>query len=278
MRSPSLRPLTTCAAPADVRQFIPDREYARMREAEDTHWWYRTLRSLVSHELARRIVGGGPPPRVLDAGCGTGGGLGHWTRAVGARCYGIDVSSEALSHTRSRGERLIAQASIHDLPFRDGSVDAVVCLDVLCREGVEEERALAEIRRVLLPGGLLILNAPAFETLRGEHDRAVRTRRRFTRGELDRLLHVNGFLVTRVSYWNALLFPVVWVVRRLRSGRHLDSPSSDIGHVPAVLNAALRVVLTLEQNAFRVVGLPFGTSVLAVARSAERDLTTYRAR
>lgn len=251
---------------------MPDREYARMREAEDTHWWYRTLRSLVSHELTRRIVRGGPPPRVLDAGCGTGGGLGHWTRAVGARCYGIDVSSEALSHTRARGERLIAQASIHDLPFRDGSLDAVVCLDVLCREGVEEERALAEIRRVLLPGGLLILNAPAFETLRGEHDRAVRTRRRFARGELDRLLQVNGFLVTRVSYWNAFLFPVIWMVRRLRSGRHRDGPSSsDIGHVPAVLNAALRVVLTLERNAVRVVGLPFGTSVLAVARSAESD-------
>lgn len=238
------------------------REYARMRQAEDEHWWYRALRSLVARELARS-TGRGGLPRILDAGCGTGGGLARWTQTLGTPCYGIDLASAALSHCRQRGQRLVAQASVEALPFGRDAFDVVVSLDVLCLEGVDEPAALAEIRRVLRPGGLLVLNVPAFDTLRGEHDRAVRIRRRFVREELADLLRANGFDVGRVSYWNTVLFPAVWLIRRLRRGGR--EATSDLTRLPGALNAALAALLRAEAKLLAVVKLPFGTSVLCVA-------------
>lgn len=240
-------------------------EYARMRQAEDIHWWYRGLRSLVARELTRSSATK-DAPRILDAGCGTGGGLAWWSRVLGTPCYGIDLASEAVLHCRSRGERLVAQASVEALPFRHDSFDIVVSLDVLCLEGVNEERALAEMRRVLRPGGLLVLNLPAFEVLRGEHDFAVRIRRRFARDDLARLLRASGFHLARVSYWNTILFLAVWLVRSLRRGR--GPATSDLGRLPAALNSALGALLHVERKLLAAVDPPFGTSVLCVATKA----------
>lgn len=244
---------------------MSNREYVRMRQAEDGHWWYRALRSLVSRELASRL-GRGTLLRVLDAGCGTGGGLDRWTRTLRVPCHGIDLSSAALAHCRERGQRLVAQASIEALPFGAGVFDAVVSLDVLCLEGVDERGALAELRRVLRPGGLLVLNLPAFAALRGEHDRAVLVRRRFVREELEALLGEGGFEVGRVAYWNTSLFPAVWLVRRLR--RRGAEATSDLAPLPGPLNALLAAVLRVEAKLLPAVRIPFGTSVLCVARKA----------
>lgn len=237
-------------------------EYARMRQAEDEHWWYRALRSLVAREVAH-ASGFGGPPRILDAGCGTGGGLDRWALAVGAPGYGVDLASAALGHCRARGQDGIALASVEALPFGAGTFDAVVSLDVLCLEGLDEARALAEFRRVLRPGGLLVLNLPAFEALRGEHDRAVRIRRRFRSAELADLLRESGFRVGRVRYWNTILFPAVWLIRRLRRGGH--EASSDLAALPGPLNAALAALLAAESRVTAALQPPFGTSVLCVA-------------
>ena len=241
---------------------MPEREYARMRQVEDEHWWYQALRSLVARELARS-AGRHGPLRVLDVGCGTGGGLARWAETMGTPSYGIDLSTAALAHCRGRGERLVAQASAEAMPFGGGAFDVVVSLDVLCLDGVDEARALAEIHRVLRPGGLLVLNLPAFEALRGTHDRAVRIRRRFVREEVAQLVRAAGFGVVRLSYWNTALFPLVWLTRRLRHGG--AEPTSDLAPLPRPLNAGLTALVRAEARLLRRVTSPFGTSVLCVA-------------
>ena len=241
---------------------MPDREYATMRQAEDGHWWYEGLRSLVARELARHLRRG-TALRVLDVGCGTGGGLARWAAATGAPCHGIDLSSSALAHCRARGERLVAQASAEALPFGSGAFDVIVSLDVLCLDGVDEARALAEIHRVLRPGGVLVMNLPAFEALRGAHDRAVRIRHRYVGREVAQLLRAAGFGAVRVSYWNTALFPAVWLTRRLRHGG--AEPTSDLAPLPRPVNAALAALVRAEASLLSRVRLPFGTSVLSVA-------------
>lgn len=241
---------------------MPAREYDVMRRAEERHWWYRALRSLVARELARTVARPAAA-RVLDAGCGTGGGLVRWRVTLGVPCYGIDLAGGALAHCAERGERRVAQAPLEALPFREDTFDAVVSLDVLCLEGVDEPRSLAEIRRVLRPGGSLILNLPAFAGLRGEHDRAVRIRHRYTSQELARLLRASGFAVGRIRYWNTALFPLAWLVRRLRRGS--GEATSDLVPLPGPLNAALAALLRLETTLLARAAPPFGTSVLAVA-------------
>ena len=244
---------------------MPDREYARMRQVEDGHWWYQALRSLVARELARYGTRR-DPVRVLDVGCGTGGGLVRWAATVGAPSCGIDLSTAALAHCRARGERLVAQASAEALPFGSDAFDVVVSLDVLCLDGVDEARALAEIHRVLRPGGVLVMNLPAFEALRGAHDRAVRIRHRFVRREVAALLRAAGFGAARVSYWNTALFPAVWLTRRLRHGG--AEPTSDLAPPPGPVNAALAALVQAEASLLRRVRAPFGTSVLGVAVKA----------
>lgn len=241
---------------------MPGREYDRMREVEDEHWWYRALRSLVARELARAARGRGPQ-RLLDVGCGTGRGLARWREVLGRPSYGIDLSPDALAHCRARGERLLAQASAESLPFAAGAFDLVVSLDVLCLDGVDEARALGEIHRVLRKGGRLVLNLPAFEALRGEHDRAVRIRHRSTTREVAALLRSAGFGEVRARYWNTALFPAVWLTRRLRHGG--SEPTSDLALLPRPVNALLAAVVQAEGRLLARLTPPFGTSVLSVA-------------
>src|SRR5437867_12989424 len=108
-------------------------------------------------------------PRLLDAGCGTGVGLEEFGR-YGWIC-GIDVAGAALAYSRRRDGTLpLIQASLVRLPFASGALDAVLALDVL--EHLDDDgAALREVRRVLRPGGVALLNVPAFASLRSEERR-----------------------------------------------------------------------------------------------------------
>ena len=68
-------------------------------------------------------------------------------------------------------------------------------------------RRWKEIKRVLSPGGHLLLRLPAYDWLRGRHDEAVHTARRFTVKGIKDLLHSTGFTVLHSSYANTILFP-----------------------------------------------------------------------
>jgi SAM-dependent methyltransferase len=97
--------------------------------------------------------------RIVDVGCGDGGGLGRWARARGFDYLGFDISESALAKARSLGlavERIDDAAA---LPLADGSESAVACLEVL-EHLMNPIASAAEIRRVLRPGGLLVATVP----------------------------------------------------------------------------------------------------------------------
>jgi len=91
--------------------------------------------------------------RVLDLGCGPGVQLAE-VNARGCRAMGADVSLCALRRARLAGLRVIA-ARAEALPFRDRSFDGVLCKVVV--PYTEEAEAVAEIARILRPGGCAIL-------------------------------------------------------------------------------------------------------------------------
>ncbi len=107
----------------------------------------------------------------------------------------------------------MACASTVQLPYADDTFDAVASLDVLYIQGVDDAAALRELYRVLRPGGMLLLNLPAWEALRGAHDRAIRTRHRYHRPEVSRLLQEAGYRPEFLSYWNTALLPLVAAMR-----------------------------------------------------------------
>jgi SAM-dependent methyltransferase len=253
--------LALATAPVQNRAVEPD-EYQLMDEAEDGMWWYRALHARVLDALDPDRAGMEP---VLDAGCGTGGFLARLRRAwPGGRAAGLEFKPEAAARARNKAGVPVAVGSVNAIPFADASFGGLVSLDVLCHAAAEPERALAEFRRVLRPGGRLVLNLPAFRWLSSAHDARVHNARRFTAGEARALLAGAGFSGVRARYWNSLLFPLMVAQRKVlaRGPGH----RSDVAPPPPWLNGGLHAVTALERG-LAAAGLPFpaGGSVLATA-------------
>lgn len=236
-------------------------EYARMYEAEERQWWYAGMRAIAralldAHWTAR------PGVRLLDAGCGTGNNLVHLAQR--GRPFGVDLSEEALRFCLTR-RVTVARGSVLALPFRDRSFGLVTSFDVLYHRWVSDDRAaVAELSRVLEPGGLLLVRVPALKMLWGAHDEAVLSRHRYTRGEIEALLRAAGLEVLRASYCNTLLFPLLLARRTL--DRLLGRHGSDVGFLPAPLEWLFGALLRIEARLIPRLALPVGASVTALAR------------
>jgi SAM-dependent methyltransferase len=242
-------------------------QYAIMARREERHWWYVGMRR-VALAVLDRMLDGQRNLRILDAGCGTGGTTLELSRY--GQVVGVDLAWEALEPAGARGLSRLARASIERLPFHAASFDAVTSFEVVYHLGVSSDtRALEEIRRVLKPDGLLLLRVPAHDWLRGEHDRLVHTRHRYSRGEVRRKLEGTGFNIQQLSWANTLLFPPA-VAKRLLERLSAASADGepDLWQPPRVINALFESAVAVEALATaRGLPLPFGLSVLAVARA-----------
>lgn len=244
-------------------------EYKIMYDMEMDYWWYVGLHHLVLHFLGQENHRGGDPLQILDAGCGTGQ-LMKLCHAAGLKPVGLDFSAEALRFSLGRGLESLVQGTISEIPFRNGLFDAVVSLDVVdCLEGDEITHSLGEMHRVLKASGALILNLPAYNSLRSQHDRAQHILHRFNGGELRSLLSEIGFQLQVCTYRNTFLFPIAAVVRLLkrRSVPGPDSLRSDLQPLPNPINKTLTWILSVENTLLKNgLLMPFGLSVFCVAR------------
>ncbi len=221
-------------------------------------WWYRALHRRLMDAL------GETTGRVLDAGCGTGGFLTHLAEArADLRLTGLEWSGAAAARAREKSGVAIVRGSVNALPFAGASFDAAISADVLCHAAVDPEQALAELCRVLRPGGRLILNLPAYAWLTSAHDRQVHNTRRFTATAAATLLRDAGFNRVSTRYWNSLLLPLMVVQRKLLAR---GNSASDVAVFPPWLDATLHGMTQIERRL--PVPLPAGGSVLAVAEKA----------
>ena len=244
-----------------------DRLLEATYRVEQQHFWWKVLRGFV-RPLVAHATAGRQAARILDCGCGTGANLimlGEFGQASG-----FDASFRGLELAHQYGQRRVAQASIARIPFGDAAFDLVTAFDVLYSlSEVEEAAALSEIHRVLKPGGTLIVNVAALRILRGNHSVFGAEVRRSTRRRLRRLISDAGLRVTRLTYSNAILFPLMLAVR---SGQRLmglatpEEAGTDVVLPPAPVNGLLTLLLQVEARALRIVDMPIGSSLLCVAR------------
>jgi SAM-dependent methyltransferase len=231
-------------------------EYDLMDEAEARMWWYRALHARLADAL-RGVTG-----RVLDAGCGTGGLLASLPAMPGATCFGLEYHAPAAARAAAKSGAAVACGSIAALPFAAASFDAAVSADVLCHAGVDPPAALAELARVLRPGGLLVLNMPAYDWLLSAHDRRVHNTRRVTARTLRGWLLAAGYGSVHTEYWNSLLLPLMVVQRKLLAR---GQAASDVAAFPPWLDAMFLAITEVERRL--KLKLPAGGSVLAIARA-----------
>jgi len=229
-------------------------------------WWFAALHT---HLLAAFERAGPPRGGLLDAGCGTGGLLAKIAaRFPGRFAIGLDADRGACARAHAKSARPVCAGSVNTLPFADRSFGAIFSADVLCHGGVDERAALAQFRRVLAADGVLVLSLPAYPWMLSRHDIAVDNVRRYTRSGLDGILRGAGFRIVYLTYWNALLFPLMIVTRKL-----LPAPTeaaSDVKLYPPPLDAVCRALGRVEDKLLRRgLRLPFGGSLLAVAAKEE---------
>jgi SAM-dependent methyltransferase len=237
--------------------------------AERTHFWFRGFRRFVTPWL-EAAARGRTDLTLLDCGCGTGANLALLGRH--GRAFGFDLSMRGLEFARAHGVSRVARASIGAMPWPDATFDVVTSFDVLYGlPDAIEQAAAGELARVLRPGGAALITVAAFESLRGGHGALSHEVRRYTTATLTALLERHGLQVERSSYTHATLFPLLYAVRawqRFRGGGEAEASESEIQVPMAPVNATLSALLALEAAALRVANLPFGSSVICLARKA----------
>jgi SAM-dependent methyltransferase len=244
-----------------------DRLLELTHRAERTHFWFRGFRRFVT-PWVDAAAAGRARLRLLDCGCGTGANLELLARYGTA--FGFDLTALGLGFARAHGRTRVARASIGAIPFPDASFDVVTSFDVLYGLPDDVEHAAArEMARVLVPGGALIVTVAAFESLRGGHGTLSHEVRRYSRRSLTSLIEAAGLRVERISYTHATLFPLVYAVRawqRWRGGGTAAASEAEISVPSPPINALFTGLLVLESWALRVTDMPFGSSVLCLAR------------
>ena len=238
---------------------VPEDYYRRLHEVDTRHWWHLGMRSVAEALLAGRLHGA-----LLDAGCGTGGFL-AWAASTGAftRLCGIDVSAEAVQLARETVPNAELHAAPLDrIPFDDEAFDLVVSLDVL--QHVPDrvvDASLRELRRVLRPGGALLVRTNGDRRVRRVRD----DWRTYDPEALTADLRRAGFAVRRVTYANGV--PSLAAAAR---GRRPEAPTDASCGIPPVEDGAKaavgRALLELEARLVAHGGrIPYGHTLFGLA-------------
>ncbi len=190
--------------------------------------------------------------------------------AFASQVIGLDLSPLALElATMSQPGVCLVRADLNNpLPFREASFDLVTIYNVLYHQWIESEAAiLREVRRILVPGGLVLLTEPAFPSLARGMDVAAMTRRRYLQSDFDALFAEAGIEPLFGNYFTSFGYPLLLAMKKLKDGRRSDSSDVDMRPLSKPVNWALFGAATLEGLAIRAnIKMPFGTTLIKIGR------------
>jgi SAM-dependent methyltransferase len=251
------------------------RHFEAFVKIEDRHFWFlarnRALSAVVEGIVADLASG----YRVLEVGCGDGNTLRMLEQTcVGSRPVGMDLFAEGLLYARRRTDALLVRGRMEQPPF-SVRFHLVGLFDVL--EHLEDDRAVLKLLRALVePGGALILTVPAHQKLWSRFDEEAHHCRRYDPASLEARLIEAGFEVEYLTLFMMALYPLARVGRKVsdwlrrarkRRGRPEGSAVANEIRIRPGINGLLAATLSPERHLMkRRWRLPFGTSILAVAR------------
>ncbi len=263
-------------AEASVRESYDPEFFDHLARVESEHFWFRTRNRVIAslvEQLTKELPDG---YRVLEVGCGTGNVL----RTLEQTCtrgtvVGMDLFAEGLAFARKRTSCPLVCGNV-DQPGFGVPFDLIGAFDVV--EHLSDDlQIFRSMRSMLKPGGVLLLTVPAHQSLWSYFDEAAHHCRRYEPDDLRSKLSQTGFEIEFLSQFMASIYPLLWLVRRIRSVRRKtgspkheeadrDLSLEELRIVP-VLNGLLTFVLTQEARLIKSrFVLPFGSSLIAAAR------------
>lgn len=238
--------------------------YDAFFEAEDNHWWFEGRRRILNSILDQVFPTGGL--QIADVGCGTGG-MARLLNQYGT-VTGVDEAPEAREYCARRGLPVVLTPEEWDQEGK--TFDLVTSFDVV--EHVEDDVAFLEtLKARLSPSGWLLVTVPAYQFMWSVFDEMNHHKRRYTRGRLKQSLAKSGFEVERMSHFNTHLFPGVLIMRMIEKIKPEDPSMTPQQHLEkwfrvGPLNSFFANVFASERHWLRRGDLPFGSSIVALAR------------
>jgi len=258
-----------------VRATYAADQFAPLFATEDRHFWFRSRNRCIASAI-RSLPDFEKIADVLEVGCGTGVVLAELQRVFPqGRVVGMDLFAEGLDFARKRFSGTLIQGDVFHHEF-DRPFDLIGAFDVI-EHLDDDDGILHRFRQQLKPGGYLILTVPAHHYLWSYFDDFAHHRRRYAPAELVRKLSAAGYDMIHATQFMAALYLPLWVKRKLlgerlvsratpEAGRRRAAVESDLKISPFmnwVMGMAVRPEPFLISRGWR---LPFGTSLLAVAR------------
>ncbi|MGA2409575.1 MAG: class I SAM-dependent methyltransferase [Candidatus Binataceae bacterium] len=239
--------------------------YTWMAQVEDRHWWFASRRAIVEHFIDRMNLA--PDAAILEPGCGTGGNFAMLARH--GRVYAMDSEDDSLRFATARRIAQVERGILPDqIPFGSIDFDFILMCDVL--EHLDDDAAaLQGLRARLKPGGWLLMTVPALQWLWSGHDQAHHHRRRYRASDLGPITQAAGFDVLYLGYFNFILFPAVAAVRlaqRLTARTPNGTAAMYTSMPPRIFNTILTRVFSSERRLLDHIHMPFGVSLLLLAR------------
>jgi SAM-dependent methyltransferase len=230
----------------------------KYHQIEREHWWFRVRASIIG-DLITGCQGIGEQKRILNVGAATGRST-EILQPFG-QVKSLEFDGPSYEYCRDILKLDIVQGSITELPFENDSFDLVCAFDVI--EHVEDDRlAVSELMRVCKPGGIVFVTVPAFMSLWSAHDEINLHYRRYRKKGLQALF--SGGRIMRTTYFNTLLFPLIWMARTLGNmvGRTGKVTKPDNEWMQSRLTDLLfGFIFSMERPLIQNINLPFGVSL-----------------
>jgi SAM-dependent methyltransferase len=254
------------------------RAFALLRAMQSKHFWYRGRHRFLLRAVTRAATRRYPPNQplsVIDLGGGCGGWISYLERRGRFLTSELALADSSETALGDAARFLPAHVTRHqvdllDLPWR-ARWDIAFLLDVL-EHIPDHARALEEIHRALVPGGLLFITVPALDQFWSWNDEFCRHQRRYSRPGLVDLAANCGFRVLDARYFMFFLSPLLLASRFFTTSkaRSLSEPerrllAMKMHAVPSRwINGVLSTIFACETPIGHLARFPWGTSLLAV--------------
>jgi SAM-dependent methyltransferase len=247
---------------------MEDKEYQKLYELEENWWFFDGERNLVDL-FFKKYYHSKNSLKILDIGCGTGFNSFYFNKY--GSVFGIDSSPLAVNFCKQRGLKNILQGKAQNLPYDNDMFDVIICIDVLYHKLVENDvEVMKEFNRVLKPGGRLFITDCAFMCLYSGHDISQHGIRRYTCKELRSKLKSSGFKINKLTYYNMVLFPVAYLLRKIENVVGHSRAKSDVKEINHFLNLVMKKLFNFENSLLKYMNFPFGINIFCVARKNKK--------